>query len=632
MGAGAKTLSKTFVWLLLGLLIVGLAGFGVLSSGGTIRTVATVGNQTLSTNDYARELQRQIRAIEAQTGQPLQMEQAHNLGIDQSVLARLIALAALDSEVVDLGLSIGDENLQQEIVEISAFQGVNGAFDRESYQYQLERTNVTEAEFEADLRAEAARTIVQAAIIDGVVMPDALNDTITNFVAARRSFTHVRFDDTALTEPLADPTDQQLQMFYDDNANDFTLPQTKRLTYVLMTPAMMLDQIDIEEDALRKLYDDRSDKYNIPERRLVERLVFGNSATASEAMAQIEVGGTTFENLVLDRGLTLSDIDLGDVSIEDLGGAAEPIFAAEVGKVIGPLDTVLGPALFRVNGNLAAQITPFADARQELHEELASERARRLVDAQAENIDDLLAGGASLQELADETDMQLDTIDWTALSLEGVAAYARFRAAASAVTEDDFPAVAFLEDGAMFALQLNETLPQRPEPFDSARDRVIAAWELDQTKQALQVIAERVVTHYVTSGDFSTAGAVPISEVGLTRTAFLQGTPADFMNQVFEMDMGELRVIAGEGAVYVVRLDEELPPEETAELAALRERLGEDANQSLAQALFDAFVGDAQNRARPQVDQNAVNAVGANISGGGGGGGNPPHGQPGHIH
>ena len=613
MAAGAKTLSKTFVWILMGLLIAGLAGFGVLSSGGTIRTVATVGNQTLSVDDYARELQRQIRLIESQTGQPLQMEQARALGIDQSVLSRLVALASLDSEVVDLGLSIGDANLQQEIVEIAAFQGVNGAFDRESYRFQLERTNVTEAEFEADLRAEAARTIVQSAIVDGVVMPDALNNTITNFVAARRSFTYVRFDDTALTEPLADPTDQQLQAFYDDNTDDFTLPETKRLSYVLMTPAMLLDQVEIEEDALQNLYDDRAAKYNIPERRLVERLVFGDSAAASDAMAQIEVGGTTFETLVLDRGLTLSDVDLGDISIDDLGSAAEAVFAAEIGKVVGPLESDLGPALFRVNGNLAEQITTFADARQELHEELASERARRLIDAQAETIDDLLAGGATLQELADETDMQLDSIDWTAQSFEGVAAYAGFRAAASAVTDGDFPAVAFLGDGAMFALQLNEVLPERPEPFDTARNRVIVAWTSDQTKQALQVMAERAVTEYVTSGEFNATGVAPTTEVGLTRTAFLDGTPADFMNQVFEMDMDELRVINGEGAVFVVRLDEELPPEETAELTALRERLGEEANQSLAQALFDAFINDAQFRAEPVLDQRALNAVQANF-------------------
>jgi peptidyl-prolyl cis-trans isomerase D len=36
-------------------------------------------------------------------------------------------------------------------------------------------------------------------------------------------------------------------------------------------------------------------------------------------------------------------------------------------------------------------------------------------------------------------------------------------------------------------------------------------------------------------------------------------------------------------------------------------------DQTLAQALFDAFVYDSQIRAQPQVDQNALNAVAASF-------------------
>ena len=121
MAAGAKSLSKTFVWILMGLLMLGLAGFGAVNLSGTIRTVATVGDESISVDDYVRELQREIRAVEAQSGQPLQMSQARDLGLDRNALARLTALAALDNEVGKLGISIGDENLQQEIISIPAF-------------------------------------------------------------------------------------------------------------------------------------------------------------------------------------------------------------------------------------------------------------------------------------------------------------------------------------------------------------------------------------------------------------------------------------------------------------------------------------------------------------------------------
>ena len=63
-----KNLSKTFVWILMGLLFVGLAGFGAINVSGTTRTLATVGDATVSVDDYARALQQEQRAIQAQSG------------------------------------------------------------------------------------------------------------------------------------------------------------------------------------------------------------------------------------------------------------------------------------------------------------------------------------------------------------------------------------------------------------------------------------------------------------------------------------------------------------------------------------------------------------------------------------
>ncbi|WP_210092402.1 peptidylprolyl isomerase [Ruegeria sp. HKCCSP346] len=613
MAAGAKSLSKTFVWILMGLLMLGLAGFGAVNLSGTIRTVATVGDESISVDDYVRELQREIRAVEAQSGQPLQMSQARDLGLDRNALARLTALAALDNEVGQLGISIGDENLQQEIISIPAFQGVNGTFDRESYRFQLEQVGMTDSEFESDLRKESARTIVQGAIMGGVKMPATLTDTMIDYIGARRSFAVATVGTEALDTPLADPTDAQIQAFYDDNGDQFMLPRTKQLTYAILSPAMLVDTVEIDEDALRKLYEERSDEYNQPERRLVERLNFPSEQAAKDALAQLEVGGTTFEQLVRDRDLELNDIDLGDVTREDLGEAADAVFAAELDTVVGPLPSVFGPALFRVNGSLAANTVPFEEAEPALREELATERARRLIEAQSEDINDMLAGGATLEELAEETEMELGQIDWTRDSDEGVAAYDGFRAAAEAVQEGDFPEIAFLEDGSIFALRLDEVLPRRPEPLESARDRVAEAWQQAEINKALREKADTILNQLAPDGDFAATGLPFRVENALTRTAFLDDVPASFMNEVFAMEPGEMRVVEGNGAAWIVRLDETLPPADTDELRQLRDALSSQMDQALAQNIFNAYVRDAQTRARPVVDQQALNAVQASF-------------------
>lgn len=609
MAVRVKNLSKTFVWIIVGLLLIGLMGFGATNFSGTVRTIGSVGDQNISVDAFARELQREMRAIQAQTGQPMTIADARSYGLDQSVVARLTQLAALDHETEQLGLSVGDENLQREIIRIPAFQGLDGNFDRETYRFALEQANLNENVFEDDLRAESARTLVQSAIVSGVEMPDTMADTLTDYIAARRSFTWAPLGEEALSEPLPEPTDAELQAYYDENGAAFTLPETKMITYVLLTPADVLDDIAVDADAIRRLYDERISEFSQPERRLVERLVYPNEEAASNALAQVEVGGATFESLVQDRGLELDDIDMGDVIASDLGDAADEVFSADVGDVVGPLPSDLGPALFRVNGKLDARTTTFEDVEDQLRDELAGDQARRQIEARAEPIEDILAGGATLEEAAEETELTIGTLEWTPDSAEGPAAYATFNEAAAEVTSEDFPQIDFLDDGGIFALRLDETLPERPEPFDSAREKVAEAWRQDALVAALAARAEEVVATLSENGDFTETGLSFKVENGLTRSAYIDQTPADFMNQVFEMETGEYRVITGETGVIIVRLEEILPPADTADVRDLRQSLSTQLDQSLSQALFSAYARDTQLRARARIDQRSVEAV-----------------------
>jgi peptidyl-prolyl cis-trans isomerase D len=607
--ATRNTVSKTAVWVLLGLLILGLAGFGATSFSGTIRTVGMAGDEPIGVDEFARELQREVRAIEAQTGERLPASRLQELGLDQIVLGRLVTLASLDNEATQIGLSIGDENLQREIVSITAFQGLNGQFDPETYRFALQNAGLTVAEFEDDLRDESARTLLQQAIVSGVSMPDTLTDVIVEYVGARRDVTWARLGPDTLAEPLADPDEATLRAFYDENIDDYMLPQTKRITYAAVTPDMILGSVEVDEAALRARYEERKAEYDQPERRLVERLIFADEAAANDALAQLSVGGTTFELLVDQRGLAMSDIDLGDVTQSDLGAAGEAVFAAESGAVVGPLPTSIGPALFRINGILAAQVTSFEEARDALRDELAQDRARRVIEGSAQSFDDMLAGGATLEELAAETDMTLGQIDWTEDSTDDIAAYEAFRAKAAGANVGDYPEIDYFDDGGVFALRVNAVLDPRPEDFEAARERVEADWRADALGTALADQARALVETLKDDAGFEAAGLAAQKTTGLMRSRPIEGAPRALVTAAFEMEPGEVRVIETPGAAFVIRLDGTAPAETGGDMDRLRTALAAQIDQSLAQELFELYVRDVQIRARPQIDQQALGAV-----------------------
>ncbi|OSQ48590.1 peptidyl-prolyl cis-trans isomerase [Marivita geojedonensis] len=613
MAMGKGKLSKTFIWILMGLLIVGLAGFGATSLSGSARSVATVGEKEVSTDAYLRALRTEINAFSAQAGRAVPMSEAQMLGLDRQVLAQLITARGLDNEASQIGLSVGDDVVAEQLLQVPSFQGPDGSFNREAYSFALRNQGLSETEFEEQLRDDTARTVLQSALIAGNTLPDTYIDTLLAYAGETRDFTWARLTGSALQTGLPEPSEADLEAYYEDNLDNYTLPELRDITYAWIAPEMIVDTVEVDEDALRAAYDERIDEFNLPERRLVERLVFSNEDAATDALARLNED-FSFEDLVEDRGLSMSDIDMGDVTREALGDAADGVFAAETGAVVGPLPSSLGPALYRVNAVLDAQSTSFEDARPDLRGELALDRARRVIDTLAQSIDDELAAGATLEEIADTTEAELGQIDWFPGSDGEIAAYDAFREAASALSEGDFPAVLQLGDGGIFAMRLNRIQPPAPQPIEDVIDQVRQGWDTREQTAQLMVQAEELTAALANGSTFEDLGLAPQSETDLGRNAQIADLDPGLLSAVFEMAPADTRAITGVGEVILIRLDEVNPVDRSdADIELLAQALRNQASNSIAEDLFRAFAGDVQRRAGVQVNQPAINAVHAAI-------------------
>ncbi|MDO5757349.1 MAG: peptidyl-prolyl cis-trans isomerase [Rhodobacterales bacterium] len=614
----SSSISKSAMWILMGLLVLGLAGFSVTNFSGGISRIGSVGNTDIETADYARALRAEVNAATAEAGAPVTFAQAEAMGLPQNVLSRLVAQAALEDETARIGISVGDETLLHQITQIPGFQGLDGDFDRAGYRYALDRAGFSEAEFEQNVRNETAGTLLQGAVISGISTPDAYTDTLLTYIGEERSITYATLARADLAEPIPAPSDEDLRSFYQANLPSFTTPLVKRITYAWLTPEMIIDDVEVPQDALHEAYESRSEEFQQPERRLVERLVFPDTDAATAARAQIDAGESSFDDLVESRGLSLQDVDLGDVERADLNGAGDAVFGASAGDVVGPLDSDLGPALFRVNAVLQAQEISFEEAEPQLRDELAGDRAARVIETAGEDIDDLLAGGATLENLADETQMQVDKIDWHPGLSEGIAAYEEFRTAAEEAEEGDFPSVIRLEDGGIFALRLDEVVEPTVQPFEDVAEKVQAAWTKDAVIAALRAQADTAIAAIRGGASFEDEGLNPKTATGLTRQGFQENTPPGFIPAVFDMAEGDVTAISGTASLIIVRLDAITPPDADPDaadggLVQMRQSLRDSAANDIAQDMYQALAADIRARAGITLDQSAINAVHANF-------------------
>lgn len=617
--AKKNSAQNILMWMLMIVLVAGLGGFGIDNFlGSRVTSIGSVGGRQITTQEYARALQAEMNAYTQQLGQPVTLALAQQLQLDQQVRSQLVTQAALENEADRLGISVSDANVQRAIVEMRAFQGPTGGFDMETYRFQLQNAGETPASFEETVRRDAARGILQSATAAGIETPENLKAALVEFYATRHAFDVFTLTEGQLPSPVAAPDDAAIQAYYDENIDQFTAPETRAITYAWLTPDMVIDSVEVDEDAIRSLYNERIDEFVQPERRLVERLVFGDEAEAQAALDRLNAGEIDFDTLITERGLTLDDADMGDVSEAQLGAAGAAVFALEEpGQIAGPLPSNLGPALYRMNAILNAQETPYEEARDQLRAELAGDAARRAIADRQEQLDDLLAGGATLEQMAEETDMQLGTIDWSAESNEGIAAYEEFAAAAASVSETDFPELASLSDGGLFALRLDSVTPPAPRPLEDVRADVIAGARVRAVESALMALAQEWSVELSTEGveAFGEAhGIAAETFADITRLDPLPQFPSVMMESILDAEPGTPVIQAAEGRVFLTLVGETQAADPAAEQTAqLITAIDQQVGQALAQDVFTYFARALQAESGFTLNQAAVDAVHANF-------------------
>ncbi|MEM8571490.1 MAG: SurA N-terminal domain-containing protein [Pseudomonadota bacterium] len=603
--------SNIFVWILMGLLFVGLAGFGITTGGGmSTREVARVGDERVSAQDLARSLEQDLRALTAQTGQPFTMEQARAFGLDQRALLRLVNDAALDGEANRLGISVGDEAVREQLQQIGAFRTADG-FSREAYLNQLNRIGSNPAEFEASIRDEIARALYIASVTAPSGMPPAATEVIVEFVGERRTFDWIVLTEADLPAGPPEPTQAEIRAFYNTHGDRYMRPEVQNVSYAIVSPATLAETVTIPDATLRAAYDENIERFQLPARRLLERIGFGTDAQAAEAMAEITEGSATFDEIAAERGLTPDDLDLGLLTASDLAREArDAVFGPDQPGIYGPVPSALGPSIYRVNGIFDAEETPFEEARAQIREQLALEEARDLILGDLEVIEDLIAGGARLDEIASETIMDLGSVEVFDGSDDPLAQDPAFLRALAGAREGEETDLVELSDGTYLTLRLDGSEPPAPIPFEDVEVTVADDWRAEELEAALSALAETLQVDLEGGASMAdaaeTVGADVSAEGPLTRSNVVSGVPPALIEAVFAAEDDGVARAMGEDGLVLAQVTSILPvaPDDP-DISDFREATAAQfdlqVQDDLRLALVNALVGSADVRLNQSV-------------------------------
>ena len=603
MTKSKTSVSKIFVWILLGFLFVGLIGFGTGNLSGNIKTIGKIGETEITVNQYVRALQTELRNTSQQFGQQLTLQQLQAFGIQQQVLARLVTDKLLENEASKLSLSVDDKTVRDNIVSLNVFKGPDGNFNQDAYNFALENAGYTSTEFEEEIRAETARNILSQSILSGNMTNKLQAELLASFLLEERSFNIQILKPENISFTVKDPSDEQLESFLEINVDDYTVPESKAITYAVLQPEMLIDIVESDDSILEKIYDEKKQEYNKPEQRTVERLSFLTMDEANSVMAEVTKSLTDFDKLLSDRNLSDEDVLYGTFTEEQLLEGKKQVFAGNVGEVVGPVETDLGPVIFRIKEIIPAKTTSFEEVKPELDKEYKLSEAIKLIDERIEDSQNLLAAGGTLEELNKEIGFSVENILFNSEANVPILENKIFFDTAQTAKVNDFPEIKELSNGGLFALRVDQTVDARQKDIDEVRTELTNAWQKQELQNKLDEIAKDMLSKHQYKGEILNFNKI-------TRDKDLPELPENIVEEAFNLSTGEGTVISGDEESFILRLKNVSNADLSSDTAKLLvSQLKNQISNSLSADLFESFANMARVNSKLDLNEQAVNAV-----------------------
>ncbi|WP_404385823.1 SurA N-terminal domain-containing protein [Caenispirillum salinarum] len=599
------------------LFILLIFSFGIWGIGDVVRGVGgdvpaiEVGDVEVSPQTVRAAFQREVERLRGVLGPEITAERARDLGVVDQVIAQLARQAVVDAAAADLGVQPAPQDLRQRITEIPAFQNQQGQFDRDLFRRVLAQNNLTEEQFLRGLSQDLTREALLNTASAGAVAPQPLVVPLFERVAEERRAAVLRVPDAAQELPPV-PADPELRTVYDENIEAFTAPEYRALTALVMRPSDLTDEVNVTEEELRAEYEAMLPQLEEAEQRVISQVLVGDEQTA-RAVAEAAQGGATLADAAEQAGAP-PPLDLGAMTADTLPpSAADVVFGMEEGAVSDAVQTPIGWHVFHVAEILAGETPSLEDVRDQVRERIAADKAVDVLYDLTADVEDALGGGATLEEAARQSNLELLTIpavDPQGLGPEG--------APVSALPEEEvFLNTAFsLEAGreslleeigrGFFIVRVDEITPPQPRPFEDVREDVVALWQAE-TRQTLSEETARGFADRIREGARLPALA---EEAGLphgTTPPFrrdAQGLqtpagplPAAAVAELFQADApGAVAVARGRDGWVVAKLTDILPVEQPTQAQGfeqvrteIRRGLADDLSTQLLEAFADRY-------------------------------------------
>jgi peptidyl-prolyl cis-trans isomerase D len=401
---------KWFIKILFVAIIASFMAWGigdVIRSYSALRPIAKIGKHSISYEEFAHALQQQITRLQQATKGRISSDQLKQMGVHSRVLDKLINQAILEQELIRSNLSVSDALVRQQVHSVPQFQH-NGSFDKRLFEELLRHNGISEKKFIEDIKQSLLIQQLISPLAKGFRLPKAYRDVIFQTLNEDHVFTVVLVPSSKIKLKKS-ASEEDLKTSYAQNKERYSVQEFRKVTIVFLDNKNLMKDIIVTEKELKEEYEKRISNYSVAEKRSVKSLTYPTKALAEDALSRLQKG-RPIPAVVRDvKGGSFSD--LGIVTKDRLPeSVADTVFSLDVGQNSAVIETSFGSLIYQIDKIEPAYVQPLSEVKAQLEEEIRLQKAEDHIHQIKNNIEDSLAAGTNLSDVAKEHKLTIETI------------------------------------------------------------------------------------------------------------------------------------------------------------------------------------------------------------------------------
>lgn len=459
-------ISKFFAWIMVSIVIISLAGFGIqdVILGSTGRNIATVGKEKISIDEFLRSVETEIFNFSKENSINLTIEEAKNYGLINKALNDLIAKKIFDDLLRNNEISREDKSVADYIKTVDTFKNISGDFDVEKYKRYVTGTGLDITEFEKTLKADLVREL----ILEVFEAPAKIDTTMIERSIAHyfqsRNVSYIELQESTFKKASRKPNSSDISKYFEERKDKFKSSNKKIFQIGYIDFEKLVEQQNVEDKSIKDYYNENIASFQNEEKRLIDILYFSNTDNKNNKRIQeIKSDPKLFNEEISLRGLKKDDVTLGYVnksSSIDNDNLME-LFGEENIGIYGPYETDLGLAIYRIREIIAENQTTFSDVKSDIRNLLASEKAKSETFKILEDLNNEVAAGQTLEDLASRFSISIEVLE-----IENNELPDRFKRDPNAKTlfdnaSDQINEFIVLADNSLLAMKLDKEIKSR---------------------------------------------------------------------------------------------------------------------------------------------------------------------------